>query len=261
MQIIRGEKSYSKILIRKNLIEKYQLIGFILLFVIIYVLYFINNTKRINPESFVVLFSMTIGMLACLFYIWVFKKLDKLFLKKDININKARLGDRGEELVCNRLKEILGDFYYMYPNFKIPGRKFDVDFLIIGPKGLIAMEVKNSSNHFSFSEKEALKIKGTGYTQEITRLIGNADPRVKLNNHCKSLNYYFYSLGLRGIKSKKVLVFTNGSISIDGKAGIYIVKKLELLNKYFENLKDDDRFSPEYCAVIVEKLNDSLKKS
>jgi hypothetical protein len=261
MQIIIGDKSYSKKIIQKNLIEKYFLIGSLFLFAVIYFIFFISKAKIPNPESFVILFSMILGMLIALFYIWMFRKLDKILNKKDNNINKARAGEAGELAVLNKLKTILDNNYFVFRNFKIPGRKFDVDFLIIGPKGLIVMEVKNSSSCFTFSEIEALRIMGAGFTQEVTKLMGNADPRIKLKNHCKSLNYYLYSIGLKELRAKKVLVFVNGSISIEGKAVIYIVKKLEELTLYFSGLNDDKRFSSEYCLIIVEKLKNSLEKS
>ncbi len=260
MQIIKGNKSYSKKIIRKNSIEKNLLMGLLLLFATVYLVYFFQWLEIPDSESFIILFSMILGMLMSLFLVWLFKILNKFLDKKNNNINKAKLGDDGEEKVISKLKKILDNDYYVYPNFKIPGRKFDIDFLIIGKKGIIAMEVKSSSNSFTFSEKEALKIKGAGYTQEVTKLIGNADPRIKLNNHCKSLNYYLYSIGLKNVKARKVLVFVNSSVNIGGKSGIYIIKKLNELDQYFESLANDERFSIEYCKNIIEKINNSLKK-
>lgn len=260
MQIIKGDRSYSKLIIRKNFIEKYLLTSLLLMFAAISFIYYFQKFEIPDSESFIILFSMILGMLMSLFFVWIFGILNKFLDKKDNNISKAKLGDDGEREVLNKLEKCLDGNYYVYPNFKIPGRKFDVDFLIIGRKGIIAMEVKNSSSLFTFSEKEALRIKGRGYTQEITKLVGNADPRIKLKNHCKSLNYYLYSIGLRSVKARKVLVFVNSSIKIEGKSGIYIVKKLDELGQYFESLSDDERFSVEYCTRIIKKINNSLKK-
>ena len=261
MKLIKGDKSYSKELIIKNSLEKHIFTGFMILLAIVYLAIFVRRFEALNSESFIILFSMLLGVLLFAFFLWMNKLLNRFLDKKDSNINVARFGEEGEKKILNKLEKILDDNYYVYPNFKIPGRKFDVDFLIIGKKGLIAMEVKNSSNLYSFFEKEALRIKGTGYTQEITKLIGNADPRIKLKNHCKSLDYYLYSIGLRNVKARKVLVFVNSSINIEGKSGIYIVKNISGLDKYFESLTNDERFSPEYCANIVEKINNSLKKN
>lgn len=261
MQIIKGEKSYSKIIIRRNSKEKYLLTSLLLLFAIASFVYSFQRFEIPDSESFVILFSMTLGMLMSLFFVWIFRIFNKFLDKKDNNISKAKFGDDGEREVLNKLEKCLDDSYYVYPNFKIPGRKFDVDFLIVGKKGIIAMEVKNSSSLFSFTEKEAFRIKGAGYTQEITRLIGNADPRIKLKNHCKSLEYYLYSIGVKNAKVRKVLVFVNSSIKIEGKSGIYIIKKLDELDHYFESLNINERFSHEYCATIIKKINNSLEKS
>ncbi len=259
MQIIKGDESYSKKIIRKNYFELY---GFLILSLSVLIIYLITSFQReefLNTDSFVMMFYTTLGGLMTLFIIFLFKKINKFISKKENNINKAKVGDLGEKMVLNKLTKILDDNYTVYPNFKIPGRKFDVDLLIVGPKGVIAMEIKNSSNNFSFSEKEVLRIKGSGYTQEVTTLLGNADPRVKLKNHCKSLNYYIFSLGLKNIRVRKVLVFVNTQVSINGKAGVYIVKRLGELNKYFEDLNNDDLFSPEYCRIINDKLADDEK--
>ncbi len=260
MKIIRHGTSYPKKLIRRNLIEKNFLIGFMLLFSISYLFFSFKNINTPNAESFVILFSMLLGVLLCLFCIWILRKIDQFFIRTENNLGKARAGNEGEKVVCDELKRILDNNYVAYQNFKIPGRRFDVDFLILGPKGLIAMEVKNSSSHFSFSTHEAIRIKGKGYTQEVTRLTGDFDPRVKLKNHCKSLNYYFYLIGLKEVRVKKVLVFVGGSIGIEGKAGIYIVKKLGELNKYFESLDNDNRFTPEFCASVSSKLKNHRRK-
>ena len=261
MQIIKGDKSYSKTIIKKNFIEKYLVVTLLFLLAIISFVYYFQKFKIPDSESFVILFSMILGMLMSIFLVWIFRILNKFFDKKDNNISKAKFGDDGEQKVLNKLEKCLDSSYYVYPNFKIPSRKFDIDFLIIGKKGIIVMEVKNSSSLFSFTEKEALRIKGTGYTQEITRLIGNADPRIKLKNHCKSLDYYLYSIGVKNIKVRKVLVFVNSLIKIEGKPGIYIVKKLDELDNYFESLNVDENFSPENCARIIKNINNSLKKS
>jgi hypothetical protein len=45
------------------------------------------------------------GMLISLFLVWIFKISNKFLDKKNNNINKAKLGDDGEEKVINKLKK------------------------------------------------------------------------------------------------------------------------------------------------------------
>lgn len=261
MLLIKGRKSYSKEIISKNLRELY---GFIILILLLNVasLFFSYKKDRVfNSDTLIVLIFMSLGAAVCLLFILMFRVLNKYFNKKDKIINIARVGEAGERAVLNRLKKSLDDSYSVYPNFKIPGRKFDVDFLIIGPKGVIVMEVKNNSDYYIFTEEEVLKVRGSGYTREVTKLYGNSDPRVKLSNHSKSINYHLYSAGIKGVRVKKVLVFIDTKIKIIGKAGIYIVKNLGEIDKYLEGLRDDDRFTLEYCSIVNKKLQNAQKQT
>ncbi len=255
MNIFKKEKSYSKQKIKENLVKQWFFTFFAFAYIVFFIFYLKYNLGSINKESFLAFSFLILGFISCLIFLGIIKLINNFFSKSDSEINKARKGYEGERLVYLKLIKIPGfSQYNIIQNFKIPGRKFDFDFLIIGPKGLVVLEVKNSASSYIFTEKEAIKVNGSGYSQERTSLFGNCDPRLKLINHCKSLNYYLKSVGLGEIKARKALVFINSIISIEGKSKVFIISKLKELDKYFNNLEDDNRFTPEFCEVVADKL-------
>ncbi|MDX9779038.1 MAG: nuclease-related domain-containing protein [Patescibacteria group bacterium] len=258
MNIFKKEKSYSKQKIKINLIKQWIFYIFAFLLIVVYLSYSINKYRHLDRDTLRVFALLTLGFLSGILSLWFLKLINNFFSKTDTEINKARKGNEGEKLTYLNLVKFLGNNYKIYKNFKIPNRKFDIDFLIVGPKGLIVIEVKNSSNSYIFTEKEARRIKGEGYSRKTTLLFGNCDPRVKLINHCKSLNHYLYSLGLVGFRIKKALLFINGNISINDKSGVYIINGISKLREYIEGLNYDDRFTAEFCETVNRSLIDKI---
>lgn len=263
MKVVVSEKSYSKKQIRKHRITKYSVVGALILLFITFFLYsiqpLINGTKLINVNSLLIIFSMTLGAVASLVSLWLFRKIDSFLNKTDIKIGIAMAGDKGEMMVFEELNKVLNENYTVYPNYIIPGHKFDLDFLIVGPKGLIVVEVKNFSNATFFSEDKALSIKEAGFKKEVTKLVGSSDPRTRIDTHCKVLNNYLNYLDFNNINIRKVLVFAKDHVTIEGKSNIYIVKKIYELGKYFESLYEDEKFTPEYCEEVNNKLSPKYK--
>lgn len=260
MKTIVSEKSFSKKQIKKHKIKKYSVFISVFLTAIV-LLYFCykslsNDLNRLNPIVLLQVFSMIAGVFLYVIVKWLLKKLDNYIDNIDINLGVAMAGDDGEVQVFEELKKVLDDNYTVYPNYIIPGHKFDLDFLIVGPKGLIVVEVKNFSNATFFSEDEAMIIKQSDsvYKQEVTKLVGSSDPRNKIETHCKTLSSYLSYLEFNNINVRKVLVFAKDHVKIEGKSNIYIVKKIYELNKYFDSLYLDDRFTPDFCEEINRKL-------
>lgn len=75
------------------------------------------------------------------------KVADKLLDDSDA----ARLGFEGESTVAVWLQELLPqDRYRVLPNVVLPNHKFDIDFVVVGPKGVIVLEVKNFTEQVKF---------------------------------------------------------------------------------------------------------------
>lgn len=256
MNIFKNKISYSKQKIKNNLLKRRIFFASSVLFIFLYFI-FLKRTKALyyNENSALIIVSMILGFFAGSFYNWIEGIINSFLKKTDLEISKAKKGDEGENGVYLKLIKILpAPNYTIYKNFKIKDTKFDFDFLIVGPKGLIAVEVKNSAYNYIFTEENVVKYKISEYSRTETILFGKSDPRKKLINRSKYLNYLINSDGLKNIAIRKLLVFIDSDVEIRGKSKIFIVKNLNELNTYFNSLNEDKRFTKDFCKLLNKKL-------
>ena len=186
----------------------------------------------------------------------IVNKLDRIDDKLFNNIKNAELGIKGERLVFSELGKVLPAGYTLYKNYIIPGRKFDIDALIVGSKGIIIFEVKNLSNNLEiFDNRIFYNIDGQGFPMPI-----NIDPRLEVDEHCQKLKQFLYKHNVKDLTINKAVVFTkNGSIHINSKkTWIYIINGVENINKYLTGLPIDSRFTPDFCKKIGSILKGKL---
>ncbi|NCC70913.1 NERD domain-containing protein [bacterium] len=255
MNFFKKEISYSKQKIKDNILKQwifYVVYFSVSIFLLLYCFKYLRLT--LDHDSLLIAVSMILGIILGLIIVWVNKYTNDFFLKTDIGKNIARKGDEGEKVAYLKLTKILDQKYKIHKNFKLPGAKFDFDFLIIGPKGVVVLEIKNSDNSYVFTEKEAIRVKISKYSREETKLFGPCDHREKLIKRCNFLGHHLNSLGLGQIKVKKALVFVDSKVEIKGKSKVFIVSNINELAKYFDNLNEDRRFSQDFCEKIDKKL-------
>ncbi len=256
MNFLKKERSYSKQKIKDNVLK--QWIFYVVCFsVSVFLLLYLFKYLRLSfdQNSLLIAVSMILGVILGLITVWVNKFTNDFFLKTDNKKNIARKGYEGEKKVYLKLIKILDpEKYKIHQNFKIPGAKFDFDFLIIGPKGVVVLEVKNSDNSYIFFERGAIRVKISKYSREETKLFGRCDHREKLINYCLYLDNYLKSLGFSQIKIRKALVFVDSKVEIKGKSKVFIMSNINELDKYFNTLNEDRRFSQDFCEKIDKKL-------
>jgi Nuclease-related domain len=187
------------------------------------------------------------------FLSWLSRKIETRWLdpfadKLIEEARRAELGDEGEDGVCDELARILGNEYSIHRNFNIPGRKFDIDAIIVSGKGIIVFEIKNPVNRMVFD-------KNTAYFEkdgELWPLSYRKDPRYKLNGYCYTLNNYLTAKGLGGLTLHKAVAFLkqDAAMIFGEKNGIVVVSGVQDLEKYISTLSNDPRFTPEFCARI-----------
>ncbi|MDD3663139.1 MAG: hypothetical protein PHT84_04710, partial [Candidatus Pacebacteria bacterium] len=129
MNIFKKEKSYSKQKIKINLIKQWIFYIFAFLFIVVYLSYSINKYRHLDQDTLRVFALLTLGFLFGILSLCFLKLINNFFSKTDTEINKARKGNEGEKLTYLNLVKFLGNNYKIYKNFKIPNRKFDIDFL------------------------------------------------------------------------------------------------------------------------------------
>lgn len=61
-----------------------------------------------------------------------------------------RKGIKGEDYTA-RILNYLPDSYIVYRDIKIPGRKWNIDFVVLGPTGIYSIEVKSNDGQFTYN--------------------------------------------------------------------------------------------------------------
>lgn len=182
------------------------------------------------------------------------------FLDDAIRLLKsAYKGYLGEKNTHDKLKDILGSEYKIYPNFVIPGTKFDNDFIIIGPKGIISIEVKNISGKYDFIGEDTYK-HDSHYGNECTcKLSEYQSPSREIIRHRVELENWLIHQGFRDIKPVGfVLLVRENSLvgKIENPSGYYVVKGLSKLSETLEKTWFDFKLTSD----LQQKLKDLFNK-
>ena len=117
----------------------------------------IVNKRWLDPQFAVVLVSIFTGFFLAVFEIKFLDRLTESLNRAIYTLRNALKGNQGEKKAFQKLKKILGEQYKIYGNFQINGEHFDNDVIILGPKGIISIEVKNISGTFSFKGEETYR--------------------------------------------------------------------------------------------------------
>ena len=213
-----------------------------------------------KPAVFQVLFWFAAAFFALGFFTnWLARKIENRWLdpfaeKLIEDARKAELGDEGEDGICAELERLLDKTdYTIYRNFKIPGRKYDFDAIIVGIKGIIVLEIKNRinptlfANTMSYAEKDG----------NLITISQKDDSRRKLLYYCQDLERYLSNNGLGKLPINRAVVFLKKESAriIGDKINVWVVCGVQDLGKYLEGIKIDTRFTPE----LRQKINNVLK--
>lgn len=164
----------------------------------------------------------------------------------------AKLGADGEEAVGEWLREVLPEkSYRILKNFTLPGCKFDIDFVIVGPKGVIIFEVKNLANQVTFSDDEYFQMVD-GKKQVLPF---EWDPRTQIKQHAYLLRKHFENCGYYNLIILKAVVFPkDDSVNLAGKPGVYIINGRENLTNYLNRATILTEYTKDLCQKLVDCL-------
>jgi len=164
-------------------------------------------------------------------------------------INRAKQGERGEKEVFTATQFALTGGYTLHKNFHIPGKRFDIDAVIVGPKGIIIFEIKNYTNQLLFVGNEIFVAHGS----KLSRVSVDRDPRIEAVWYSKLLQRYLREKGFYGLRVTRAVVFLKkyaALIKKGTKVGVFLVSGIDELDKYLNGLPADPRFTPAFCARI-----------
>lgn len=252
--------SYSQ---KKILIASVKIVLFVVIFILI--AYFtlglsikdlVVNRRWADPKFVGTGIAMLLVFMLGMIEISLLKRADEWLDKQIFNLKNALKGNRGEKKTFERLGQILGDQYKIYRNFHIPGQKFDIDAIIVGPKGIIAFEIKNlgtKEDRYSFEGSHAYKIKTYWNGDETSCKLGDfSNPIKEAMRHNLALEEWLMKNGYSDIKVKgAILMVGEARIEKIVSPALYVITGLDGIKKYIEGTFADQRFTPEFC----EKLN------
>lgn len=171
------------------------------------------------------------------------------------------IGLEGEEKALSVVSDLTEE-YHVFCNGKIifEGQESELDLVIIGPKGIFVIEVKNYRGYIEGKEEERFwkqhKIgrKGTHYTQEFYSPVKQVGTHVyRLSKILKSTNVYTWVQG--------AVYFVNEDVDLSGidlnNTPIFSLKNP--LSKYLNTLEDKSDMTEEKIDLIVSILNSRIK--
>jgi hypothetical protein len=182
------------------------------------------------------------------------KKFDQWADKLLDEIKRFSKGIRGEEVVYQELKAILGTDYFIKRNFEIPNGGYDIDMVVVGPKGIFVAEVKNVKDRTLFREDGEYYIDKDGQEKKKWKTFS-----YKINQHGDGFRQFLHDKGLVDIVPRQVLVFAKkGVVKIDKGVklgGFWVCDGVEELRPYFERWPVDGRYTPAFCNEIIKALS------
>lgn len=184
-------------------------------------------------RSLGILFGVT--ALLCAFLaagIWVFKvevfylALLGLFLVSAVSITyKAGVswfaGDRGERIVMKGLEK-LPDEYLAITNVVLPDTKQgDIDLLLLGPHGVLVVEVKTYAARYAANGDEWVNIKENGYRKKMK------SPSRQLKRNVKAVENYLKKRGVPATVHGVLVLNDRADVKIEAPT-VAVKKRLEL---------------------------------
>lgn len=238
MKIVQYQESYSRKLRKKF---KKELIILLIMGVVMEIVVIVLN--KVFEDKKLLLFQIAIVVL---FLAWLLLKLGILLIKKYWN---ARFGIEGEQKVQNELVGHLDDSYTYIANYMIPGAKIgDIDGILVGPRGMFVIEVKNWSGKFRINSWDIFRhIKKDLYKLYRRNFIKQTKRQVTF------LGEFLQTRGIEMVPSGIVVLVDSKIESIQGKTSVFVCELKDIVNTLFRrNIKPE--FTPEYIDRILSIL-------
>ncbi len=239
MKIITYHESYSSAMLRNLLPTAWAVLIYLMLVLIILALTtFISALQQYFWGMVIV--TLIVFVLARRYF--------DPFLE---NIGNFRKGKRGEDEVREMLKGSLNDDYIYIENYLIPNTRIgDIDGLLVGPKGIIILEVKNYQGVFRASGPDLYRRnKGDNYT------LYRKSPFTQTIRQKNYFLKYFKDKGISNVSVGAIIVFPEAKISaISGETGVFITENDKLVNHIFK-LSPVSDWSAELENRIINSLD------
>ena len=159
-------------------------------------------------------------------------------------------GVRGEGAVSRFLSRILDDRYTLIRNLQIPKSQADLDAVLVGPSGVLVMEIKNYSPKYSY------RCEGSDWFwrkpgKRYSRMKESPTKQAIINTGY--LKTYLSQHGIHGIPIETVVVITNPKAKFYVKKPHRPIFHLKELGEHVQSLTEES-LDNTMCSSIVNLL-------
>ena len=141
---------------------------------------------------------------------------DSLMRKEESLMYKFRSGIIGEKLIGDELKKLDAN-YTVFQDVHVPGKKENIDFVVVGPTGIFAIEVKNHHGKVGFNGDE-LTLNDKSLEKDFLR---------QTMREATSLHDYLVSSGVTNAFVTPIIVFSHRFAVV--RFGIQPIKNVRVI--------------------------------
>lgn len=170
----------------------------------------------------------------------------KEFIK---DLASLRRGISGEDIVAESLEnsKLFGDYWYIRNYTNKAACYGDIDGILLGPKGMFLLEVKNWQGSF--------RVSGTDMYRHISKDLYKLykSPINQLVDNQERVLHYLESRGINSVNLRSFVVLVGGRLeSFRGSTGVYVTTADEIANKIISS--PDHHFSTDQVNKILDAL-------
>lgn len=186
-------------------------------------------------------------VLTSVIWLFLFAKFNKNHQWMRWQFGSFRRGTEGEEKAMQVLGARLDDSFTYIANYvNSAACSGDIDGIVVGPKGVFLLEIKNWRGRFRASGFDLYRYRG-GRMYELYN-----SPITQIQANMEKLGKYFQGKGIQA-PIRSFVVMTDGYIeSFNGNTGIFIAKPQEVTN---EILNGVNRLNQERVQKVIEALS------
>ncbi len=236
MKIIKYHESYSSEGLKKLRPITFLRWGFIILFLLLIFIPKLRDYAWILVQS---------NKLAGFVIFLVLVILIKYLFSSNFSEYKFKYGKEGEEKVQQILAESLNNDYIYVPNYIIPNTKIgDIDGLLISPKGIIILEIKNYVGIFRAS--------GNDLYRKLGKYIFKLYYKNPFQQVLRQKEYLGKFLKEKGINLPiiPIVVLVEGKLQTTKKYEVFITEDINLI-KFILNLANMSNFIEDLSEKII----------
>lgn len=167
---------------------------------------------------------------------------DSLMRKEESLMYKFRSGILGEKLIGDELKKLDAN-YTVFQDVHVPGKKENIDFVVVGPTGIFAIEVKNHHGKVGFNGDE-LTLNDKSFEKDFLR---------QTMREATSLHDYLVSSGVINAFVTPIIVFSHRFAVV--RFGIQPIKNVRVIQYRWllKMITSEPRSYPDQRVVDVLK--------